>query len=171
VALEAPVVRLGRCERREVVRARERCGARLQRVEVSRVRPPQRAAALERGRRPAREHAVEVRAAPGVVPRAEAVRHLLGGEHRDLVGQQRVDRTQERERPLVGHHLPERVDAAVGAAGHDEVDVLAQDDAQRSAQLPRHRPFPRLHGPPGKGRAVIGQGQFCVRLTHPRKLG
>ena len=50
VAVEALVVGLGRREGREVVRADERGGARLQRLEVERVRPPQRATGLERRR-------------------------------------------------------------------------------------------------------------------------
>jgi hypothetical protein len=170
VTLEAPVVGVGRREGGEVVRAAQRRRACLERPEVDRMRPPERAARLERRRRRPREHAVEVGAADGVVASAEAVRRLVGGDHGDGVGQQGVDRAQARERPLVGDHLAERVDAGVGPSRHHRRDVLAQDRAQRAAQLTLDRPLPRLLRPARERAAVVLQDQFRVRLTHLRQL-
>ena len=64
VALEAHVVGPGRREGGEVVRARRAAAAHAsQRLLVQRMRPPQRAVALERARRGARQHAGSSRSA------------------------------------------------------------------------------------------------------------
>jgi hypothetical protein len=158
VALEALVIGLGRREGREVVRAGQRRGARVERLDVEPMRPPQRASGLERRRRAAGEQPVAVRAAASVVAGAEAIRRLLGGEDGDLVGQQRVDRAQARQRTLVGDDLAERVDAAVGAARDGERDRRAERDLQRALDLARDRPLPWLGGPSVERAAVILQG-------------
>ena len=71
----------------------------------------------------------------------------LGGQDRDLVGQQRVDRPQRRRRTRVRDDLPERVHAAVGPAGDRQVDRPAQHGGQRPLELGR-RPSAGRAAPP-----------------------
>src|SRR5918995_618927 len=171
VAAEALVVRVRGREGREVVRADERAGAGLQRRQVGVVGPPQRPRPLERrGRRPG-EHAVEVGAGERVVARGEAVRRGLRREDGDLVWQQGVDGAQGRGRPGIGDDLAERVDPAVRAAGHREVDRRAQDGLQRPLELGRHGAPAGLRGPAGEGRPVVLERQLADQGAPPSLRG
>ena len=81
-AHEHLVPRLGRRERAEVVLAEQRLRARVCGRDVERPRPPQRALRLERRPLAAPPDAVAIRARPGVEPRVEVVRRLLGARRR-----------------------------------------------------------------------------------------
>jgi hypothetical protein len=168
VAGEAVVVALARRERGEVVRAGERRGARAQARLVDPVGPPQRAAALERGRGPAREDPVEVLATAGIVAGGEPLGRLDGLERGDLRRQQRVERAQPRQRPWVGDDLAERMDAAVRAPGDRQRDVAAQQDRERAPELTRDRPPPGLCRPAGERRPVVLQEQAGRAQTSSR---
>ena len=156
VALEALVVGLGGREGGEVVRARAAAPRRRAAPPRRAVRPPQRAAALERRRRVAREHAVDVGARARVVAGGEAVRRPPRRRSTAISrGSTRVDRAQARQRALVGDDLPERVDAAVGAAGDRQRDrrraapcaSAALELARRRSARPAGRPSRRTVPP------------------------
>ena len=66
---------------------------------------------------------------------------------------------------LVARHLPARVHAAVGSAGHREPHLPAQDGRERVLERLLHRPDPGLAGPATEVRAVVLEQQAG---GHPR---
>ena len=71
------------------------------------------------------EHAVAVGAAERVAARVEPVRRRLGGEHRDVVGEQGVQAQRVDRLVRVAGDLPPGVHAAVGAPGDRQLQRLA----------------------------------------------
>jgi hypothetical protein len=154
-ALEAHVVGLGRRERREVVRAGEQRGARVQRVAVELVRPVQRAAVLERARRGPVEHAEAVGPAARVEAGVEAVGHRRRLVHGDVAAGQGVQAGQARQRTVVAGDLRPRVHAAIGAPRDRELHRVGQQDPERVLELVLHGPLALLARPAGEARAVV----------------
>src|SRR5947209_951122 len=98
VAVEANVVGLRGREGREVVRAADRGGAPIERLAVEEVSPVERAAALERARRRAREDAIAVGAAARVAAGVEAVRGDLALQDAHVRRQDAVQRVRRGRR-------------------------------------------------------------------------
>jgi hypothetical protein len=164
-ALEALVVGLRRREGGEVVRAGQGGRARVQRVLVEAVRPPEGLAALEGRRRSAGEDAVAVGPARRVVAGGEALRGLLGAQHDDLARQHRVHGAQPRERAVVGDDLAERVHAAVGPSRHTDVDGMSEDYLECLNDFGGHRPQSGLLSPAREGTAVVLQRELGAQTS------
>ena len=167
VAVEADVVGLGRGEGGEVVRADQRSGAGLERLEVEAVRPPEGAHLLERARRRAGQHPVEIAARPGVAPRVEAVLDHAGDGHRHVVRTDAVQAARQVARQLgprlEARHLSQRVHPCVGPPSHRQLHRRPQHSRQRRLQLPLHGPQTRLSRPAPEPRPVVFDVQPNLR--------
>ena len=144
----------------EVVLAHERVGRCRESVLVQGARIPPRAACLERRRPAAAVDPVAVAARPRGEAGVEVVRRLRGRDHRDVVGQLRVERAGSPlgRRPALDverRDLAERVHARVRAPRDGEAVPAREDLRQRRAQLPLDRAQARLHGPAAEVDAVV----------------
>ena len=174
LAHEHLVVRLGRREGREVVRAHERSGALLELLEIDGSRPPESPTRAQRGTRPCREHDVPVRPCRRRESRVESDRRLLRLEDGDVVGQRGVERLGEpRHRwaalGVEARDLPGRMNARVGPAGDGEAAPGRQDGVERLAQRALDRPLARLPRPAAKPGPVVlerqPEGRHAMLLT------
>ena len=139
--LESHVVGLGRREGGEVVLARPARSAQARSApDVERVGPVQRPPALEGAARATGQHPVDVGAAGRVAAGVEAGGGGRALDHRDVVGQQRVDASRAGPaRPRSWRPGP-RVHAGIGAPGDGE------RHARRGA-APRPAPAPARPAP------------------------
>ncbi|EAU66771.1 hypothetical protein STIAU_1009 [Stigmatella aurantiaca DW4/3-1] len=118
-------------------------------------------------------HPVAVALPPRPAPGIERRGHLLGPDHRDVLGQQAV------EPPVVGlerqltlrveaHHLSRGVDPRVGPPRGHHFHVPSEQPAQRFAQLRLDGAAVALHLPPHVAGAVVFDRQFQAR--HRQRL-
>ena len=154
-ALEVHVAGARRRERGEVVPADQCRRARVQRLAVDAMAPPQRVPALERRPRPPGQHAVAVGPRHRVVPGVEAVGRRGAGEHRHVGRQDRVERARVDGLAVVRGDLPPGVHAAVGAPGDGQRDLAPRDRRERPLELLLHGALAGLARPAREGRAVV----------------
>ena len=147
----------------------------FQRRLVDRMRPPQRAVALERAPGRARQHAVAVRPRRASRRASKPSGSRLGRHHGDIVRQHAVQGAKQRRRlgRLTGnreaHHLPPSMHPGIGAPRHGQRRRGAKHGPKRIEQRLLHRPEPRLNSPPKKLPPVILENQL-ERPTLPHFL-
>ena len=172
VALEALVVGLGRREGGEVVRCRRSAArAGVQRRLVDAVRPPQRAAALERRRRRGAPARGRGRCALRASWRAEKpVGHLLGRPAPTISSRQHGVDASAGAAAARRRRRPGRARGRRGRCGRrrSASTGCAQDGLERLNDLGGHRPPAGLHGPAREGAAVVRQVVELERLRPAR---
>ena len=173
---EEPVLRLGRRERREVVLSRDQRSRRLERVEVERPRPPERAPVGEGRADAAAQDPVAVRAGRADEARAETLGGRLDAEDGDVGGQRRVERLGRalRRRAAVGHErrdLRRRVDAGVRPPGDGELAPAPVDRVERLAERRPRRCARRAAAPsPGSRCRRTRASASASSRPRPRSL-
>ena len=151
------------------MRAGQRGRARVERLAVERVRPPQRPPALERAARRGARARGSSRRGSRVAAGVEAVgRRRVARQHRDVGGQQRVERWRRTggavvaRRPAPSACTPRRCARRPSAATGSRRSTIAE----RALELPLDRAPAGLARPAGEPGAVVLEEASSVGVTH-----